>query len=494
MRLIPVLATLLSVFIFQVHAKPVMVTLPQGKLIGEQQGEIAMFKGVPYALAPVDERRWQPPRGLTESKRNIDASHFGAHCPQRTQAVTSEDCLFINVFANASLDKKAKQPVFVWIHGGGYVGGSGNMSDDTIAHWVNQGVVFVSFNYRLGALGILSHPNIPTPEGANFSVMDMVAALNWINANIQQFGGDPDRVTIAGGSAGGMAIQMLMVTPQSEGLFHRAIAQSGYGTWPFPRVNGVKPLKGSANAHDLAEQLVNRAAGSRSQKALPRAEIMQLSPQALVEAVSGFHLPIIDGKTLPEESGVLFMQGKQHAVPYISGGNSYDGSVYPYSGVKPERLVWLTGAQRSQVQAAYQLANPGFQSLSYQHLFGDMRYVLAGQVTTAAMQHSPAPGYRYFYALSQNGQPGAPHGSEVGSIFHPQSSEAAQMMQRYWRNFIETGNPNGEGLPMWQAVTENDENWLVIDKSVHQVAKVRENKLAPLKKAYLQRVKPVLND
>ncbi|MGQ8364407.1 carboxylesterase/lipase family protein [Glaciecola sp. 1036] len=487
--LLPVI--LILIISISLGAECVEVAIENGIVVGEKKSMVASFKGIPYAQPPVGEKRWQPPTAIEKFSAPIDATSFGSSCPQRNQLFHSEDCLFINVFTNSNFTKKDEKPVLVWIHGGGYVSGSGDLNDQVIEHWVNQDLVLVSFNYRLGALGILSHPKIDSGAGANYSLMDMVAALNWIQTNIGKFGGDADRVTIAGGSAGGMAIQMLMVTPKSQGLFHRAIAQSGYGTWPFPRTPAVPALPESANAHVLANDLIQQAT-DKSINDLSVAELKAISPSALVNAISGFHLPVIDGVTLAEEPGVLFLLGKQHAVPYISGGNSYDGSVYPYSGVQPARMEALLGQQLEQVRSAYGLANPSVKSLSYQHLFGDLRYVLAGMITTSAMQNSSAAGYRYFYSISPQDAPGAGHGNEVGAIFYPAKNRSQQIMQSYWRNFIETGNPNGKGLPVWEQVSSDDENWLIIGNQIEQAKTVREEKLSLLKQSYLQRVKAVL--
>ena len=468
------------------------VQLPQGKVISNILDSALTFKGIPYAQAPLGKLRWQPPQALPDNQqRLVDATNYQAQCPQKTDKVTSEDCLFINVFSHKAQDKTSKLPVLLWIHGGGYVGGSGNLGDETIKHWVEQGIVLVSFNYRLGALGIFSHPSIDSKAGANYSVMDMVAALEWVQKNIALFGGNPQQVTIAGGSAGGMAVQMLMVTPESKGLFAGAIAQSGYGTWPFPRVNTLKSLPGSASAETMSAGIAEKASGiGPDQQSLTA--LKNIPATRLVEAIDGFHLPIIDGVTLPQEPGVMFMQGKQHAVPYISGGNSFDGSVYPWSGVPAARLDSLVAQVGADVKRVYQLAERGFDALPYQRLFGDLRYVLAAKVTTEGMIHVTAPGYRYYFDLSDN-QQGAPHGSEVNVIFRPAQSQAAHIMQGYWRNFIKTGNPNGDALPKWQPVNKQGHNWMVLDNNPHLEPTVRAEKLSLLEQAYMSRVQSIMH-
>ncbi|TPV58983.1 carboxylesterase family protein [Aestuariibacter sp. GS-14] len=481
------------------NSRAVEVRLDESVLHGEASGSVLTFKGIPYAASPAGQNRWKPPQPVTYAG-DIDASRYGAQCPQRTDQITSEDCLFINVFTSAIADSSAAiepKPVLVWIHGGGYVGGSGNLDMRAVSHWLSHDVVVVSFNYRLGVLGIFAHPVLDASMGANFSVLDMVAALKWVKSHISLFGGDPNNVTIAGGSAGGMAIQMLMVAPQSESLFHRAISQSGYGAWPLPRTNKLQPLPQSLNAHEYAQVLVSKVI-SKAASSVTAEDLTNVSASQWVEAIEGFHLPVADGVILPDEPGVVFMQGRQHDVPYMSGGNSYDGSVYPWSGVPAARLIELAGDEAPGIKGVYQLpALPdgnGYQLLPYQHLFGDMRYVLAGSVTTEAMLNKVSQGYRYFFDVTRNGEPGAHHGAEVNALFYPSSLPGVLHMQRYWLHFIKYGNPNAANLPEWKAVDTNGENWMVFTASgATQVPHIRGDKLQSLDRAYKARVHPLIN-
>ena len=480
------------------NSSAVEVRIGESVLHGEAYGSVRAFKGIPYAASPEGQNRWKPPQPVTYDG-DIDASRYGAQCPQRTDQITSEDCLFINVFTSAKNDSNTAiepKPVLVWIHGGGYVGGSGNLDMRAVSHWLSQDVVVVSFNYRLGVLGIFAHPALDASQGANFSVLDMVAALKWVKSHISVFGGDPNNVTIAGGSAGGMAVQMLMVAPQSESLFHRAISQSGYGAWPLPRTNNLKPLPQSLNAQEYAQVLASKVV-SKAASAVTAVDLINVSASQWVEAVEGFHLPVADGIILPDEPGVVFMQGHQHDVPYMSGGNSYDGSVYPWSGVPAARLIELAGDEASGIKGVYQLPvlpdGNGYQSLPHQHLFGDMRYVLAGSVTTEAMQNKRSQGYRYFFDVTRSGEPGAHHGAEVNALFYPSSLPGVQHMQRYWLQFIKYGNPNAAGLPEWEPVDTSGANWMVFTaSSAAQVPHIRGDKLKLLNKAYKARLSPLV--
>ena len=208
-----------------------------------------------------------------------------------------------------------------------------------------RGVVFVSINYRLGPLGFFAHPAIGS-RVANYGLQDMILALEWVRENIAAFGDDPDRVTIFGLSAGGMAASLLLVSEAAAGLFQGAIAQSGYGTWALPRTaNAPAPaplgmdLNRAASAESLALELIERV----SPDADTADGLRALDAMALMEAVEGFHLPVVDGVTLREEPGILFLAGLQHDVPVITGGTSFDGSVMPYSGISVDAYERIWG-------------------------------------------------------------------------------------------------------------------------------------------------------
>lgn len=203
----------------------------QGLIEGCRENGIFKFLGVPYAEPPIGKGRWSPPGPMPRWTGVRQAREFGPICPQtagavfRTRAKTqSEDCLYLNVWTRA-LDDPARQPVMVWIHGGGYLGGGGCEDGTDGSQLAALGVTVVSFNYRLGAFGYLAHPKL----GSNFGLQDQIAALRWVQENIEQFGGDPDRVTVFGQSAGGHSVRMLLSAPAASGLFHCAILQSGGG-------------------------------------------------------------------------------------------------------------------------------------------------------------------------------------------------------------------------------------------------------------------------
>lgn len=496
MRLVVVLSLLLVSLQGQAFDELTTKQLSQGTVKGIHQGNSIQFKGIPYAQPPIGELRWQPPVSVSQFSGEVSADQYGPVCPQKNQKLKqSENCLTLNIFSPDSIDLEAQGlPVLVWIHGGGFVFGSGNMTAHGHKNWNDNGIILVTFNYRLGALGIFAPSALTTPKGNNFSVMDMVTALKWLKANISAFGGDPKRITIAGGSAGGMAVQMLMVNPESKGLFQGAIAQSGYGAWPLPRTKLVTELKTSPSAEHISDQIARKALGIEVQDHTPQKVIKSLlyeaSPAALVAAIDGFLIPIIDGKTLPEEPAIMFVQGRQHSVPYISGGNSYEGSVYPYSGVAPKALFSLMGKHKQRIKQLYKLDEVSTSALAYQHLFGDLRYLLAAKLTTQSMPKIGQAGYRYFYNYVSDKQAfphGAKHASETYMLFQSDNVPVLNQMRQYWYNFIKQQNPNGPNLPKWPRLTNTADDWLEIADKISVRPEVRADKLAILEDLFNQR-------
>jgi len=479
-------------------AERAIVRTAEGVLRGQRVGDAHVFRGIPYASPPVGERRWQPPHPVESWSGVRSAEAFGPACPQPTafsfmipdDQPPSEDCLTLNLSVPVGA---SGLPVLVMIHGGGFASGSGEYLLMAAPLLNEEDVLLVTFNYRLSALGFFAHPELDGTHGVNYGLMDMIAVLEWVNANIAAFGGDPDRVTITGVSAGGMSVDSLMVTPETAGLFFGAIAQSGYGTWPRqPRTAGVDPIVGAPSAEGMGLALAGRAAG-RPADEVTREDLYELTSEQLVEAVSGFHIPVVDGISLPEESGILFALGRQHAVPYISGGTSYDGSVLSISGTTQEDVLAMTAGRADRMRALWADDFAVSDELGISRFFGDLRYVYAGWNMTRSMRRVDRPAFLYMFEYvppeNRDALPGATHGSGFDTMWGQPDLPIAATMRDYWINFVKTGDPNGEGLVTWPtSVGADARRWLVFGERVERKDDLRANKMAFIDELWEARV------
>jgi para-nitrobenzyl esterase len=491
-------------------ASRLLVRTDSGLVRGVDESKVRVFRGIPYAAPPVGPARWRPPRPVAPWKGVREAREFGPSCPQPpfiaeggAPAPLSEDCLTLNVWTPASATAGSRLPVMVWIHGGGFRSGSGSDPVTRGEAFARRDVVLVTLNYRLGALGFFAHPALGDDQRGNYGILDMVAALRWVQRNIEAFGGDPGRVTIFGESAGGMAVHLLMVSPPAEGLFHGAIAQSGYGTWPLPRVRtAASPVAppGAPTAEEVGESILKKAtaAGSGARTA---AELRAIPPERLAGAVASLHLPLVDGNVVPDEPGVLFERGEQHDVPFIGGGNSYDGSVMAGSGFTTEGYLASWGEQVARLRTLYAGDFAVSPELGVSRLFGERRYLLSARVLAKNMSRVSSPGYLYYFTFvppaRRSASPGALHAAEVGLLFgrvgaddegDPQAEEVGETMRAYWINFARTGDPNGPGLPQWPVYDEAADRWLVIDETPAVRSGVVRDRLDFLEEQYRRRI------
>jgi para-nitrobenzyl esterase len=300
------------------------VKVAQGTLHGATAGTVTSFKDIPFAAPPVGDLRWRPPQAPPSWSGVRDATALGPQCMQMRQVTAdvkqSEDCLQLNVWTPANFKPGAKIPVMVFIHGGSFTGGSGTNALYDGTHFAERGVVLVSVNYRLGRLGFFAHPALtaeqPNAPLANYGMMDNLAALKWVQANIAAFGGDPKNVTAFGESAGGILINDLMASPQAKGLFAKAISESGFG-----RIPGQPMAEAEKIGVTYATHLGVAGTGPDAMKALRALSAEQLSVAA------GQVTPIIDGKVMPEGPAAAFAAGREQKVPYIAGGNSWEASL-----------------------------------------------------------------------------------------------------------------------------------------------------------------------
>lgn len=455
-----------------------LVDAPAGRLLGVDEGGARVFRGVPYARPPVGPLRWRPPEAPPAWSGERDAARFGAACMQPASPFynhpeISEDCLFLNVWAPPAADKA---PVLVWIHGGSLVSGAASEPIYDGAGFAARGVIFVSINYRLGALGWLAHPALsaesPGRVSGNYGLMDQVAALRWVRDNIAAFGGDPGNVTIAGESAGALSVAALLTAPQARGLFHKAIAQSGYlitlpelrdggfADWPDAETQGV----------GLASRL--EATDAAALRALDASTIVAGT------ATSGwFPLPTIDRRLLPGQLIEVFDRGGQAPVPVLAGFNA--GEIRSLRFLLPPPPS-DAATYTAEIQGRYGdlagdfLARYPADDITESMLATtrDAMYGWSAERLVRAQAAAGAPAFLYFfdhgYPAADEGGFHAFHGSELPYVFGtpertpplwPPIPDTAReralsaAMLDYWAGFAAEGAPRAAGQPGWPAWT-----------------------------------------
>lgn len=452
MRSVLILAAALSLAAGCAHAAAVKVGLAQGALAGVSDGRIESFKGIPYAAPPIGPLRWKLPQPPARWTGERDASQFGASClqpapprnvaPESPAAKLSEDCLTLNVWAPAGA-KKA--PVMVWLHGGGNVNGASADRFMGGSSFARDGVVLVSLNYRLGALGFLAHPGF---EGANFGLWDQVAALRWVKSHIAKFGGDPANITLFGESAGGEDVIALMTAEPARGLFQKAIVESGGGGW------GGEP--------DLMQA---RAAGSKLLDGLvPAGGTIRDIPAEKLAALESWDIGVaVDGTLLKAQPMAAFAAGQAARLPLIIGTNQQEG-ILDADESDPAK-VWpdrLKADDLAALRADYGPAAASEQAFA-QMLFRDGYF--AGPARWIAQQ-SGGWLYRfdYIYSYLRSRRTGAQHGSEIPFVFDRWRAQTAEdqgvtaAMHGAWVQFAKTGKPG------WRPFNDGGD-WMVFDAS-----------------------------
>lgn len=474
------MAIALAAFPALADARRVEVAAPAGAVRGWIEGDVRSFKGIPYAMPPVGENRWRPPATLAPWRGVRDAADYGAACIQPTPGLphiysqdigaTSEDCLTLNVWTPTNADKA---PVIVWIHGGSLVAGSSKERLYDGVRLSSEGVVLVSINYRLGVLGYLAHPELsaesPAGISGNYGLMDQIAALQWVQRNIAAFGGDPDNVTIAGESAGGLSVMYLMASPYARGLFHRAIAQSAY----MISTPELKQARFGAPAAEEAGTTLARRVQAPGLRALRSMDAQTLTDQA---ALNGF-LPFaaVDGKLLPDQLVTLFDQGRQAPVPILAGFNS--GEIRSLRMLAPPAPASAAEYERI-IRERYGDLAEGFLRLYPSSDMGESilatsRDALYGWTSERLARSQTALGQPAFLYLFDHGYPAtdqaglhAFHASELPYMFGnldrtpprwprvPQTETELALsdaMIDYWISFARTGRPSASGAEPWAA-------------------------------------------
>jgi para-nitrobenzyl esterase len=474
-----------------VQAPPV-VRVESGELQGVVNDGVASFKGIPFAAPPAGDLRWRPPQPAAKWTGVRQAADFGADCMQGRfgpppapgappAPVPSEDCLFLNVWRPASATPTAKLPVMVWIHGGGFVGGSGASPFTSGVQFAKQGVLLVSFNYRLGRFGFFAFPALsrerPEETKGNYAYMDQIAALQWVKRNVAAFGGDPNNVTIFGFSAGGVSVHSLMASPMARGLFHKAIAESGGSrdsvlTARPMRDDGVDPnypvsaeTIGINFARSMGIEGTDQAALARL-RSLSAEEVLRGARAAPGGSVPSYETtPTLDGKLVTETAEAAYKAHHQPRIPLLLGSNSADTAGNRVRATTKEQLFARFGQWSTQAKAAYDPDGSTELATLVARANDDFGQAEPARFAANAFAANGSPVYLYRFsyvqtAMREQSRAGAPHGGEIGYVFgtltarpgttlSPEDLAVARLAQGYWVNFAKTGDPNGAGLPTW---------------------------------------------
>ena len=486
-----------------------IVRTASGLIRGVKEGDVDVFRGIPFAAPPVGEFRWRPPQPVTPWEGVRDAKEFGPSCaqagfgssPGAISPGSSEDCLYLNVWKPSGARPGAKLPVMVWIHGGAFVGGSGNTSGNGFA---TKGVILVSINYRLGRLGHFAFPALsaehPEEPKGSYAFMDQIAALNWVKQNIAEFGGDPKNVTIFGFSAGGVSIHSLMTIPSAHGLFHKAIGHSSGGRDGVLTGRPINKENSSQYYPVSAETIGINFARKHGIEGTDAAALAKLRALKVEEIVDGgqetdgqggprtYSGPILDGKFVVENSTAAYNAGRQAKVPLMIGCNSAEiGGPFVNSSTSKEELFSMFGELKDEAKAAYDPdGTKDFAEIQTRFntdkVWGEPARFAAQSVIAKG---NPAYIFLFSYvppAMKEWMRFGPGHGTDISFVFDnlrvpeggtadPGDKEVARIMNTYWVNFAKTGNPNGDGLPLWPLYNPGTNEILDVQPDGKAVAK-----------------------
>jgi para-nitrobenzyl esterase len=468
------------------NPKPLKVE--QGLLQGTFQNDLTVYKGIPFAAPPVGDLRWKAPQppakweGVKETIKFAPAPMQGGNPPSGK----SEDCLYLNVWTPAK-SAQEKVPVLVWIYGGGFSFGSTSEPGYDGEKLAKKGVVLVSIAYRVGTFGFLAHPELSAENqhhvSGNYGLLDMIAGLEWIQKNIAAFGGDPNKVTIFGESAGGIAVSMLCASPLAKGLFHGAISQSGGSFGPsrpttYPGEN-MRLLKDAENAGEVYA----KNAGS------PHiAELRKMDADKLPSGWgSGTGWPIMDGYVIPDDQYKFYEAGKYNDTPILVGYNSDEGLSFSREKNPQEFIDNVKkryGKFADELLKAYPVAENAIpktaRDLARDAAFGWHTW------SWAKLQSKTGKSKAYLYYFDQHPNypkdspqygHGSPHAQEVAYVFQsldtskPETTKSdiviSEAMATYWTNFAKYGHPNGEGVPEWQPFNDTNKAVMHFEQTPH---------------------------
>lgn len=451
------------------------IAIESGAIEGIREGDVTVYKGIPFAAPPVGALRWRPPEPVAPWTGVKTAARFSPICMQKGSypkdappEPMSEDCLTLNVWVPTGAGAGANLPVMVWIYGGGLLNGSASTPLYAGDQLARRGVIVVTANYRLGALGFLAHPQLsresPNKVSGNYGLLDQLAALQWVQRNIAALGGDPGNVTVFGQSSGSISISVLSASPLAKGLFRRAIGQSG---------GLFEPIELAPEfALDGAEKY---GAAFAAKLGAPSLAALRAKPAA--EIASARYIPnaVIDGHVLREPPFDAYAAGRAHGIDLLIGSNADEG--LDFVGTRNVTVATLPDLLRQDFPSfIVSLIGPKTPASDKEALEafvafeGDMRFgwdMLAWARLHAATRRNT---FLYRFAHTPPGEQGARHGVEMQYVFgHPNPKapwtdadrKLADAMAAYWTNFAKTGDPNGPGLPAWPTFRHGEQALLI---------------------------------
>ena len=442
-------------------------TVAQGTLRGVAAGPLAVFKGVPFAAPPVGNLRWRETQAPASWSGVRLADKFSPACFQKvTRAVpsVSEDCLYLNVWTPAQ-SRTAKLPVLLWIYGGGFQNGAASNPEYDGEALARKGIIVASFNFRVGALGFLAHPDLtaetPSHSSGNYGMYDAIAALKWVRANIAAFGGDPNAITIAGQSSGAGQVAILDVSPLSRGLYARAIVESG------PRIGSGGPSLKEAEAQGVA---FAHSLGANS-----IAMLREMPPEKILDGTKDFRFAtIFEPRVQPAATIDLIREGQFNKTPMLAG-LTYD----EHTGQNPKADKMTARECADHIDQEARDWGPrlraGYMNPPSANCFDDIRLLgrdrdIGDNViwSKARLARSSQPIFIYMFNHPQPGPDAARdrsfHGVELPYVFNTldkvpggrpfaqTDKDIANKVSSYWVNFVKTGNPNGPGLAKWPSI------------------------------------------
>lgn len=466
------------------------VSIETGKVSGipsAKDASITVYKGIPFAAPPVGKLRWKAPQPATswDDVRVCDKFGSAAIQPGNRSGNKSEDCLYLNVWTPEQPTSE-KLPVMVWIHGGGLRTGSGHKDGYDGTQFAKRGVVLVTINYRLGALGYFAHPELsdesPNGVSGNYGFLDQIAALKWVQKNIDSFGGDPSNVTIFGESAGGTSVYVLTASPLAKGLFHRAILQS---PWLDPNI--FVPLKSIASEESekpksepkSVERLGQVAAELLVSGSDQVSQLREMSAEDIQSELKVRNIVSVDGHFMPKYPELIFAEGSHNQVPTIAGTNRDEGTMFA-GGAQFKSIEQFEAEQRDrfaehadEILELYRVTEPSKIRKSVVQMITDGWFVQPTRQYIRGVAGNGGKAWMYHFQRVSPTWPmlGAAHAAEIGFVFNtlPKNkmkgadAKIADAMISYWVQFAKSGDPNAADLHEWPAYNLEDDQHLVID-------------------------------